>query len=193
MKELLEKIGINAVNIPETEAIQAAVTEMIDALPPRSARVLRKYYGIDCSRVTLNAIGVEENGITGSRVMQIRNKALRMMKHPSRRGKLDLSIEAAIWKGGHPQLLALRDGVRVLEAIARPIDELGLPIRFTNVLKAEEILYIGDLIQRSEVEVISIPMMHYKGLKAIKEALASRGLALGTKLKNWPPAGLGQG
>jgi DNA-directed RNA polymerase subunit alpha len=64
------------------------------------------------------------------------------------------------------------------------------PVRSANCLKAENIYYIGDLIQRSETELLKTPNLGRKSLNEIKEVLASRGLTLGMKLENWPPAGL---
>ena len=57
-------------------------------------------------------------------------------------------------------------------------------------LAAENIYYIGDLIQRTENELLKTPNLGRKSLNEIKEVLASRGLSLGMKLENWPPAGL---
>ena len=72
--------------------------------------------------------------------------------------------------------------------LLQPVDELELTVRSANCLKAEEIFYIGDLIQRTEVEVLKTPNLGKKSLTEIKEVLASRGLALGLRLENWPPA-----
>jgi DNA-directed RNA polymerase subunit alpha len=77
--------------------------------------------------------------------------------------------------------------------LLRPIDDLELTVRSANCLKAENIYYIGDLVQRTEVELLKTPNLGKKSLTEIKEVLASRGLALGMKLENWPPAGLQQG
>jgi len=74
--------------------------------------------------------------------------------------------------------------------LLRPVDELELTVRSANCLKAENIYYIGDLIQRSETELLKTPNLGRKSLNEIKEVLASRGLTLGMKLENWPPAGL---
>lgn len=71
-----------------------------------------------------------------------------------------------------------------------PVDELELTVRSTNCLKAEKIYYIGDLVQRTETELLKTPNLGRKSLNEIKEALAARGLTLGMKLENWPPAGL---
>ena len=74
--------------------------------------------------------------------------------------------------------------------LLRPVDELELTVRSANCLKAENIYYIGDLIQRTETELLKTPNLGRKSLNEIKEVLASRGLTLGARLENWPPAGL---
>jgi len=74
--------------------------------------------------------------------------------------------------------------------LLRPVDDLELTVRSANCLKAENIYYIGDLIQRTEAELLKTPNLGRKSLTEIKEVLASRGLTLGMKLENWPPAGL---
>ncbi len=74
--------------------------------------------------------------------------------------------------------------------LLRPVDELELTVRSANCLKAENIYYIGDLIQRTENELLKTPNLGRKTLNEIKEVLASRGLTLGMKLESWPPASL---
>ena len=74
--------------------------------------------------------------------------------------------------------------------LLRPVDDLELTVRSANCLKAESIYYIGDLIQRTEVELLKTPNLGKKSLTEIKDVLASRGLSLGMRLENWPPAGL---
>ena len=74
--------------------------------------------------------------------------------------------------------------------LLRPVDELELTVRSANCLKAENIYYIGDLIQRTENELLKTPNLGRKSLNEIKEVLASRGLTLGMRLESWPPAGL---
>jgi DNA-directed RNA polymerase subunit alpha len=86
---------------------------------------------------------------------------------------------------------AQRSGASNFDPILlRPVDELELTVRSANCLKAENIYYIGDLIQRSENELLKTPNLGRKSLNEIKEVLASRGLTLGMKLEAWPPAGL---
>ncbi|NLA67794.1 MAG: DNA-directed RNA polymerase subunit alpha [Gammaproteobacteria bacterium] len=74
--------------------------------------------------------------------------------------------------------------------LLRPIDDLELTVRSANCLKAESIYYIGDLIQKTEVELLKTPNLGKKSLTEIKEVLAQRGLSLGMKLETWPPAGV---
>jgi DNA-directed RNA polymerase subunit alpha len=74
--------------------------------------------------------------------------------------------------------------------LLRPIDDLELTVRSANCLKAESILYIGDLVQRTEVELLKTPNLGKKSLTEIKDVLAQHELSLGTKLENWPPAAL---
>lgn len=74
--------------------------------------------------------------------------------------------------------------------LLRPVDDLELTVRSANCLKAEQIYYIGDLIQRTEVELLKTPNLGKKSLTEIKDVLASKGLSLGMRLENWPPASL---
>jgi DNA-directed RNA polymerase subunit alpha len=74
--------------------------------------------------------------------------------------------------------------------LLRPVDDLELTVRSANCLKAESIYYVGDLIQRTEVELLKTPNLGKKSLTEIKDVLASNGLALGMRLENWPPLGL---
>ncbi|MDP2265478.1 MAG: DNA-directed RNA polymerase subunit alpha [Thiobacillus sp.] len=74
--------------------------------------------------------------------------------------------------------------------LLRPVDDLELTVRSANCLKAENIYFIGDLIQRSESELLRTPNLGRKSLNEIKDVLASKSLSLGMKLENWPPADL---
>jgi DNA-directed RNA polymerase subunit alpha len=74
--------------------------------------------------------------------------------------------------------------------LLRPVDDLELTVRAANCLKAENIYYIGDLIQRSENDLLKTPNLGKKSLTEIKSVLTSRGLSLGMQLSNWPPAEL---
>lgn len=74
--------------------------------------------------------------------------------------------------------------------LLRPVDDLELTVRSANCLKAENVFLIGDLIQRTEVELLKTPNLGKKSLTEIKDVLASRGLSLGSRLEDWPPANL---
>jgi len=74
--------------------------------------------------------------------------------------------------------------------LLRPVDDLELTVRSANCLKAEDIYYIGDLIQRTEVELLKTPNLGKKSLTEIKDVLATRGLSLGLRLENLPPSSL---
>ncbi len=80
--------------------------------------------------------------------------------------------------------------VEVDPILLRPVDDLELTVRSANCLKAESIYYVGDLIQRTEVELLKTPNLGKKSLTEIKDVLASNGLSLGMRLENWPPPGL---
>jgi DNA-directed RNA polymerase subunit alpha len=105
----------------------------------------------------------------------------------------------------HDQLSVFVDFEKVNEQIAeesiveeqafdpvllRPVDDLELTVRSANCLKAENIFYIGDLIQRTEVELLKTPNLGKKSLTEIKDILAIKGLSLGMRLENWPPENL---
>jgi len=77
-------------------------------------------------------------------------------------------------------------------ALLKSVDDLELTVRSANCLKAENILYIGDLVQKSEGELLKTPNLGKKSLTEIKDVLAARSLSLGMKLENWPPENLGE-
>jgi len=91
---------------------------------------------------------------------------------------------------GTPTAIEAPKAPQVDPILLRPVDDLELTVRSANCLKAENIYYIGDLIQRSENELLKTPNLGRKSLNEIKEVLASKSLSLGMKLENWPPAGL---
>jgi len=91
---------------------------------------------------------------------------------------------------GMPTQIEEKKATQIDPILLRPVDDLELTVRSANCLKAENIYYIGDLIQRTETELLKTPNLGRKSLNEIKEVLASRGLTLGMKLENWPPAGL---
>jgi DNA-directed RNA polymerase subunit alpha len=72
-------------------------------------------------------------------------------------------------------------------ALLKKVDELELSVRSANCLKNDNIVYIGDLIQKSEAEMLRTPNFGRKSLNEIKEVLASMGLHLGMDVPGWPP------
>jgi DNA-directed RNA polymerase subunit alpha len=72
--------------------------------------------------------------------------------------------------------------------LLRPVDDLELTVRSANCLKAEQVYYIGDLVQKTENELLKTPNLGKKSLTEIKDVLASHGLTLGARLENWPPS-----
>jgi DNA-directed RNA polymerase subunit alpha len=91
---------------------------------------------------------------------------------------------------GQDEAAAAAAEAHVDPVLMRPVDELELTVRSANCLKAENINYIGDLIQRTEVELLRTPNLGKKSLTEIKEVLESHGLALGMRVENWPPPSL---
>ncbi len=91
---------------------------------------------------------------------------------------------------GTPMTLEAAKTPQVDPILLQPVDDLELTVRSANCLKAENIYYIGDLIQRTETELLKTPNLGRKSLNEIKEVLASKSLTLGMKLENWPPVGL---
>jgi DNA-directed RNA polymerase subunit alpha len=91
---------------------------------------------------------------------------------------------------GDEQSVQIRGESELDPVLLRPVDDLELTVRSANCLKAENIHYIGDLIQRTEVELLKTPNLGKKSLTEIKDVLGSHGLSLGMRLENWPPPSL---
>ena len=148
--------------------------------------VRRVSYAVESARVEQRTdldkliINIETNGVISA------EEAIRQ----SARILVDqLSVFAAL-EGTETTSEALTQVPAVDPILLRPVDDLELTVRSANCLKAENINYIGDLIQRSENELLKTPNLGRKSLNEIKEVLASRGLTVGMRLDNWPPAGL---
>jgi DNA-directed RNA polymerase subunit alpha len=99
-----------------------------------------------------------------------------------------LAVFVDLESEGEPAMIEHEDEIDPI--LVRPVDDLELTVRSANCLKAENIYYIGDLIQRTEVELLKTPNLGKKSLTEIKDVLASRGLSLGMRLENWPPPSL---
>ena len=90
----------------------------------------------------------------------------------------------------HGELITEEQGDDVNPILLRPVDDLELTVRSANCLKAENVYYIGDLVQRTEHDLLKTPNLGKKSLTEIKEVLASRGLSLDMRVAKWPPANL---
>jgi DNA-directed RNA polymerase subunit alpha len=90
------------------------------------------------------------------------------------------------------QITEIREESPYDPVLLRPVDDLELTVRSANCLKAENIYLIGDLIQRTEVELLKTPNLGKKSLTEIKDVLATRGLSLGMRLENWPPENIAE-
>jgi len=102
---------------------------------------------------------------------------------------LQNQLEVFIDLQGEDELSAAEDA-QIDPVLFRPVDELELTVRSANCLKAENINYIGDLVIRTEVELLRTPNLGKKSLTEIKDVLAAHGLTLGERLENWPPPSL---
>jgi DNA-directed RNA polymerase subunit alpha len=81
----------------------------------------------------------------------------------------------------------IRDDLPFNRNLLRKVDELELSVRSANCLKNDNIVYIGDLVQKTEQEMLRTPNFGRKSLNEIKEVLASMGLGLGMTVTGWPP------
>ena len=105
-------------------------------------------------------------------------------------GILKSQLEVFVQLEGQDEISTGMAEAQIDPILMRPVDELELTVRSANCLKAESINYIGDLVQRTEVELLRTPNLGKKSLTEIKEVLESHGLALGMRLESWPPASL---
>jgi DNA-directed RNA polymerase subunit alpha len=169
-------------NLGETKSIGRIV------LDASFSPVRRVSYMVESARVEQRTdldrlvIDVETNGVIAPEEA-VRQSARILVEQ--------LSVFAAL-EGGAEAMIELGGGraPQIDPILLRPVDDLELTVRSANCLKAENIYYIGDLIQRTENELLKTPNLGRKSLNEIKEVLATRGLTLGMKLENWPPAGL---
>jgi DNA-directed RNA polymerase subunit alpha len=105
-------------------------------------------------------------------------------------GILKSQLEVFVQLEGQDEIATGMAEAQIDPILLRPVDELELTVRSANCLKAESINYIGDLVQRTEVELLRTPNLGKKSLTEIKEVLESHGLALGMRLESWPPPSL---
>jgi DNA-directed RNA polymerase subunit alpha len=149
--------------------------------------VKRVSYQVESARVEQRTdldkliIDIETNGVI---------EPEEAIKHAARILVDQLNVFADIKETGPSVIEPVAKAPPIDPILLRPVDDLELTVRSANCLKAENIYYIGDLIQRTETELLKTPNLGRKSLNEIKEVLAARGLTLGMKLENWPPAGL---
>ena len=86
-----------------------------------------------------------------------------------------------------PKIPEPKEGDKLNENLFKSVDELELSVRSANCLKNADIRYIGDLVQKTEAEMLKTKNFGRKSLNEIKEILTEMGLSLGMKLENWPP------
>src|SRR3954465_2565414 len=176
-----------AVRTSRGEQIEGAVSRAVGSivLDASYSPVRRVSYQVDSARVEQRTdldkliIDIETNGAIEP------EEAIRY----AARILVDQLVVFADLKGT-PVQIEQPKAQQIDPILLRPVDDLELTVRSANCLKAENIYYIGDLIQRTETELLKTPNLGRKSLNEIKEVLASRGLTLGMKLENWPPAGL---
>jgi len=80
-----------------------------------------------------------------------------------------------------------RDELPFNRNLLRKVDELELSVRSANCLKNDNIIYIGDLVQKTEADMLRTPNFGRKSLNEIKEVLSQMGLHLGMEIPDWPP------
>lgn len=150
--------------------------------------VRRVSYHVESARVEQRTdldklvLDIETNGAIDNPEEAVRRAARMLMEQLTAFAELEGTPMSG---GGEAKASAPVDPLLV-----RPVDDLELTVRSANCLKAENIYYIGDLIQRTETELLKTPNLGRKSLNEIKEVLASRGLTLGMRLEAWPPVGL---
>jgi DNA-directed RNA polymerase subunit alpha len=85
------------------------------------------------------------------------------------------------------QIEVVQEDLEFNRNLLRKVDELELSVRSANCLKNDNIIYIGDLVQKTEAEMLRTPNFGRKSLNEIKEVLAQMGLHLGMEITSWPP------
>lgn len=155
---------------------------MIDA---SFSPIMKVSYVVESARVEQRTdldkliVDVETNGVVDAE-QAIRDAARILM------GQLSVfaNLESELTE------VEVKQAPQIDPVLLRPVDDLELTVRSANCLKAENIYYIGDLIQRHENDLLKAPNLGRKSLNEIKDILAAKGLSLGMKVENWPPQGV---
>jgi len=172
---------------PVAIRVQQPDTEEVGALQLDASfsPIKRVSYHVESARVEQRTdldklvIEIETNG-TLDPEEAVRQAAAILNEH--------LSVFIALKGEDSPGVLEERPDFDPL--LLRPVDDLELTVRSANCLKAENIFYIGDLILRTENDLLKTPNLGKKSLTEIKDILATKGLSLGMHLDNWPPESL---
>ena len=176
--------GYQPASVRKSEAVESAAIGAL-SIDASFSPILRVAYNVESARVEQRTnldkliLDIETNG-TVDPEETIRAAATILQQQLSAFVNLQ-SIEEAE---------AESEEAEIDPILLRPVDDLELTVRSANCLKAENIYYIGDLIQRTEVELLKTPNLGKKSLTEIKDVLASHGLSLGVRLENWPPASI---
>ena len=96
-------------------------------------------------------------------------------------------IVCKLWRGRASRRKYWRYWAKLNPNLLRKVDELELSVRSANCLKNDNIIYIGDLVLKSENEMLRTPNFGRKSLNEIREVLSHMGLGLGMNIENWPP------
>ncbi|MHB1495243.1 MAG: DNA-directed RNA polymerase subunit alpha, partial [Acidithiobacillus sp.] len=157
------------------------------ALDASFSPVLRVSYLVESARVEQRTdldrliLDVETNGVVDP---------IWAVQEASRIFRSQLGVLAGAETKAIPEASQAQTNESLTPLLVRPVDDLELTVRSANCLKAEDIFYIGDLVQKSEQELLKAPNLGRKSLNEIKEVLVAHGLTLGMRLDNWPPENL---
>ncbi|MBN2678932.1 DNA-directed RNA polymerase subunit alpha [Acidithiobacillus montserratensis] len=157
------------------------------ALDASFSPVLKVSYQVENARVEQRTdldrliLDVETNGVVDP---------VWAIQEASRILRSQLGVLAGAENQQVPEASQVQGGQDLMPLLVRPVDDLELTVRSANCLKAEDIFYIGDLVQKSEQELLKAPNLGKKSLTEIKEVLVAHGLSLGMRIENWPPENL---
>jgi DNA-directed RNA polymerase subunit alpha len=140
---------------------------------------------------TVDAARVEQRTDLDKLIIDIETNGTIDSEEAIRRAGAILKDQLAVFVDLQGEGLGPEPGDKAIDPILlKPVDELELTVRSANCLKAENINYIGDLVQKTEVELLRTPNLGKKSLTEIKQVLDNHGLQLGMRLEGWPPASL---
>jgi DNA-directed RNA polymerase subunit alpha len=140
---------------------------------------------------TVDAARVEQRTDLDKLIIDIETNGTIDSEEAIRRAGAILKDQLAVFVDLQGEGLGPEPGDKAIDPILlKPVDELELTVRSANCLKAENIYYIGDLVQKTEVELLRTPNLGKKSLTEIKQVLDNHGLQLGMRLEAWPPASL---